>query len=251
MNHPKASSICLKDRVALVTGASRGIGAAVAKAYASAGAHVVLLARTTGGLEETDDAIRADGGQATLMPMDLLALDKIDMLGPSIAERFGKLDIFTSCAAMLGTLTPLGHADAKEWDRVMTVNLAANFRLIRTLDPLLRASDAGRALFVTSGAAHGIAYWGAYGVSKAGLEALARSYADETRKTNLRVNVIDPGVVRTKMRAQAFPGENPDDLPPPESVTDVFLELAAESCRRHGEIVSAQSHAFATRAAAR
>ncbi len=230
----------LDGRVALITGASRGIGAAVAKAYAKAGAHVVLTARNTKALEALDDEIRGSGGKATLIPLDLLDHDKIDTLGPALAQKFGRLDIFVGNAGMLGTLGPLGHAKANEWDRVIALNLTANFRLIRTLDPLLRASDAGRVILVTSGAAEGFrAYWGAYAVSKAGLEALARSYKAETDKTNIRVNLVDPGRIRTAMRAEAFPGEDPQTLQTPDEIVETFLELANPSCKRHGDRVQA------------
>ncbi len=231
----------LSGKTALITGASRGIGAAVAKAYAKAGAHVVLMARTVGGLEEVDDAIRAAGGTATLISQDLMELDKIDILGPALADRFGGLDIFVGNAGLLGPLTPLSHISAKEWDKVMTLNMTANFRLIRTLDPLLRASQAGRVIVVSTGA-HVIrgekAYWGAYAASKAGLEALARTYAAETQKTNMRVNIINPGAVRTAMRASAVPGEDSEQLPAPDDITGTFLELASESCQKHGETIS-------------
>lgn len=226
----------LSGRVALITGASRGIGAAVARAYATAGAHVVLVARTTKALEALDDEIRAMGGTATLIPLDLLDHAKIDTLGPALAEKFGRLDIFVGNAGMLGTLGPLGHAKANEWDRVINVNLTANFRLIRTLDPLLRVSDAGRVIFVTSGAAEGFrAYYGAYAVSKAGLECLARSYKAETEKTNIKVNIIDPGKIRTGLRVEAYPGEDPQSVPPPEVILPLFLELADPACAHNGE----------------
>lgn len=231
----------LVDRVALVTGASRGIGAAVAKAYARAGAHVVLVARNTRALEKIDDEIRGEGGKATLVPLDLLDHDKIDTLGPALAEKTGRLDIFVGNAGMLGTLGPLGHTKANDWDRVIALNLTANFRLLRTLDPLLRDSDAGRVVFVSSGAAEGYrAYWGAYAASKAGLESLARTYKAETDKTAIRVNIVDPGRVRTAMRAEAFPGENPETLAMPDYIANVFLELASPSCTRHGERIKAQ-----------
>ena len=235
------ASVDLTGRVALITGASRGIGASVARAYAKAGAHVVLLARTVGALEKLDDEIRGAGGQTTLMPADLRDLDALDNLGPLLLQKFGRLDIFVANAAMLGTLTPMPHTKAGDWNKVMDVNLNANFRLIRTLDPLLRASDAGRAIFVTSGAAAGIAYWSAYGVSKAALECMARTYAEETRLTKLRVNMIDPGTVRTAIRAEAFPGEDPASQPHPDSIVPLFLELAAPDCERHGEIIRAIS----------
>lgn len=231
----------LKDRVALVTGASRGIGAAIAKAYAVAGAHVVMTARNTKALEALDDEIRAMNGKATIVPLDLLDHDKIDALGPALAEKFKRLDIFVGNAGMLGTLGPVTHMNAKEWDRVIALNLTSNFRLIRTLDPLLRASDAGRVIFVTSGAAEGYrAYWGAYAASKAGLESLARTYKAETDKTHIHVNIVDPGRVRTTMRAEAFPGEDPKTLRTPEDIAGVFVDLASPENGRHGEKLKAQ-----------
>lgn len=227
----------LKGRIALVTGASRGIGRAVAEAYAKAGAHVVLTARTVGALEAVDDAIRAAGGAATIMPLDLRALDKIDALGPALAEKFGRLDIFVGNAGMLGTLTPLGHMSAKDWDNVMMVNVTANFRLIRTLDPLLRASDAGRVIITgTRMAEHAAAYWGAYCVSKAALDMLAKTYAAETAKTNMRVNIVDPGTVDTAMLKDAYPGGYQGKTVTAESLTGIYLALAAAECDSHGAV---------------
>jgi NAD(P)-dependent dehydrogenase (short-subunit alcohol dehydrogenase family) len=216
----------LSGRVALVTGASRGIGYAVASAIAAEGAHVVALARTVGGLEELDDAIRSAGGTATLVPADLRDHPALDRLGAALFERFGKLDIFIGNGGILGRLTPLAHVDPKLWDEVMAVNVTANWRLIRSLDLLLRQSDSGRALFVTSGIARRIsAYWGPYAVSKAALEALAKTYAAETATTNVRVNLVSPGPVRTRMRAEAMPGEDPETLTPPEAVAAALLPL--------------------------
>jgi NAD(P)-dependent dehydrogenase (short-subunit alcohol dehydrogenase family) len=230
----------LQGRIALVTGASRGIGAAVAKRYAAEGAHVVLAARTVGGLEETDDAIRAAGGTATLVPLDLAEGVKIDELGARLYERFGKLDVLVGNAGTIGVLTPLTHMDPPVWQSVIDVNLTANWRLLRSMDPLLRRSDAGRAIFVTSGAARGVfPFWGAYAVSKAALEMLVRTYAAEVAEFGVKANVVDPGVVRTTMRAQAFPGEDPMTLLPPEAITEIFLSLAEPSCRRNGQIVQA------------
>ena len=225
--------------MALITGASRGIGAAVARRLAAAGARTVLVARTVGGLEETDDAIREETGEgATLVPLDLRDGEAVDRLGPAILERFGRLDILVGNAAVLGVLSPLGHLDADVWDEVMAVNVTANWRLIRICDPLLRRSDAGRAIFTTSGAASSPqAYWGPYSASKAALEALARVYAGEVMKTPIRVNLLDPGVVRTAMRAAAYPGEDPGRHPPPEAVAPAFVELARPDCARHGEVV--------------
>lgn len=229
----------LSGKTALVTGASRGIGAAVAKAYAGAGAHVILLARTVGGLEAVDDAIRAEGGTATLMPCDLSKPEDMDMLGPTIAERFGGLDIFVGNAAMLGTLTPLAHSDAKEWDKVMAVNVTANYRMIRSLDPLLRASDAGRAIFTTSGLAHKpLAYWGAYCTSKAALSMMVQVYAEEVAMTKLKVNLVDPGIVDTAMLDKAFPGGYQGEKLKPEDVVGTFLSLALPSNEKNGEIIA-------------
>ncbi len=229
----------LSGRIALVTGASRGIGAAVAKGLAAAGAHVILVARTTGALEAVDDEIRAGGGTATLLPMDLLKLDEIDQIGPAIAERFGKLDIFVGNAGMLGLLTPLTHAKAKDWQMVMDLNVNANFRLIRILDPLLQQSDAGRALFVTSGMGNQVtkAYWGMYATSKAALTAMVKTYAAEVENTNVQVNLVRPGNVETAMLAKAYPGGCPGKTKKPEDVVPAFLELASPACTKNGALI--------------
>jgi len=231
----------LAGRIALVTGASRGIGAALARRFAAEGAHLVLIARTVGGLEEIDDEIRRAGGQgATLVPLDLREFDALDQLGASLYERFGHLDVLVGNAGVLGTLSPMGHISPQTWAEVLDVNLTANWRLIRSLDPLLRQSDAGRAIFVTSGAAaHPHAYWGAYAVTKAALEMLVKIYAAEITKTKVKANLIDPGAVRTAMRAEAYPGEDPMSLPGPEDITDVFVDLADPACERNGEVVRA------------
>ncbi len=230
----------LAGRIALVTGASRGIGAAVAKRFAAEGAHVILVARTVGGLEEVDDAIRAGGGSATLVPFDLTEGIKIDELGARLYQRFGKLDILVGNAGQLGILTPLSHLDPPVWDQVLAVNVTANWRLIRSMDPLLRRSDAGRAVFVTSGVARGVfPYWGPYAVSKAALETLVKTYAAEVAEFGVRANIVSPGIVRTGMRAQAMPGEDPMTLPPPEAITEVFVTLSEPACRQNGQIVSA------------
>jgi len=228
----------LEGKIALITGASRGIGAAVALRYAKEGAHVILVARTVGGLEELDDQIKAVGGQATLVPMDLLKADMIDALGGTIAQRFGRLDILVGNAGMLGNLGPVPHADPVVWDKTIALNLTANYRLIRSFDPLLRASKQGRAIFVTSGAAsNNTAYWGPYAASKAGLEALIKTYAAEVEKTPIRVNLVDPGMVGTKMLAEALPGRNMDAFPKPDSVTEVFLRLALPECTETGNVI--------------
>jgi NAD(P)-dependent dehydrogenase (short-subunit alcohol dehydrogenase family) len=231
----------LAGRLALVTGASRGLGAAIARRFAAEGAQLVLVARTVGGLEETDDAVRAAGGSATLVPLDLRDFDAIDRLGQSLYDRFGRLDILVGNAAHLGALSPVGHIGVRDWTEVVNLNLTANWRLIRSLDPLLRASEAGRAIFVTDAVGRRPqAYWGAYAASKAGLEALVRVYADETERTRVRVNLIDPGRLRTRLRARAFPGEKPESVPGPESATDAFVALAEAGCTRHGELIEVQ-----------
>ena len=227
-------------RIALVTGASRGIGRAAAIALAGAGHHVILSARTAGALEEVDDEIRNSGGSASILRLDLTHGGKIDALGPTLFERWQRLDVLVAAGGILGSLTPLTHLPDKDWDEVMNVNLSANWRLIRTLDPLLRRSAAGRAVFVTSRAAHKIrAYWGAYAVSKAGLEALVKTYAAEVASTALKVNLLDPGATRTKMRAQAYPGEDAATLKTPEVLVPFILELTGLACARSGEVVVA------------
>jgi len=230
----------LSGKIALVTGASRGIGAAVAEAYAREGAHLVLGARTVGGLEEVDDKVRAAGGTATLVPLDLRDFVKIDELAAAIYQRFQRLDILVGNAAEFGTFSPLGHIDPQLWNEIIDLNLTANWRLIRAMDPLLRAAEHGRAIFVTSGIARNPrAYWGPYAVSKAGLEVLVKTYAAESEKTDVRANLIGPGVVRTRLRARVFPGEDPMNLPPPETVTEAFVQLALDECQRNGEVVNA------------
>jgi NAD(P)-dependent dehydrogenase (short-subunit alcohol dehydrogenase family) len=234
-----ASGKRLSGRLALITGASRGIGAALARRFAAEGAQLILVARTVGGLEERDDEIRALGGQATLVPLDLRDFDKIDQLGAALYQRFGKLDILVGNAGILGSLSPMGHFAPKTWDDVIATNLTANWRLIRSLDPLLRQSEAGRALFTTCAAARdAVPYWGAYAASKAALETMVRIYAGEVVKTPIKVNLVDPGIVRTNLRAQGFPGEDRDALAAPEDVTDPFVMLASAECTRHGEVVT-------------
>ena len=231
----------LEGRIALVTGASRGIGRGAALALANAGAHVILAARTSGGLDETDDEIRAAGGTATLLKLDLRQLDKLDTLGPTIYQRWGKLDILVANAGVLGPLSPLDHVTSEAWNEVMETNVTANWRLIRTLDPLLKRSDGGRAIFVTSGAAEKCtAYWGPYSVSKAALEALIKTYAAEVATTPVRVNLVNPGPVRTQMRAKAFPGEKPETLATPAALGPLFVELAAPEQTANGQIFAFQ-----------
>jgi NAD(P)-dependent dehydrogenase (short-subunit alcohol dehydrogenase family) len=226
-----------EGQLALVTGASRGIGRAVAKALAGEGAHVIIAARRAGSLEDLDDEIRAGGGTATLVKLDLTDGDKVDALGPTIYERWGKLDVLIANAGMLGPITPLAHISNEAWDAALATNITANWRLIRTLDPLLRHAEGGRAVFVTSGAANAHhAYWGPYAVTKAALNALAKTYALEIANTTVRANLISPGPVRTEMRQQAFPGEDPMTLPTPEEVAPLFLDIASRECTENGRI---------------
>ncbi|KAA2215233.1 SDR family NAD(P)-dependent oxidoreductase [Pseudoroseomonas oryzae] len=230
----------LKGQVALVTGASRGIGAALAVALARRGAHCVLVARTHGGLEETDDAIRAAGGSATLLPFDLAGkeADKIDSFGPSLVERFGRLDILAHVAGALGSLTPIAHIQPRDWTQLVGVNMTATWRLIRTCDPPLRAAPAGRAVFVTTGRVQRPKpFWGPYGATKAGMEHMVKTWALEVENTPLRVNLFDPGVVATKMRAQAMPGEDPSTVTQPEEVAPALADLCMPAEARNGETV--------------
>ena len=222
------SDLPLKDHIALVTGASRGIGRAAAIALAQAGAHVVAVARTQGALEELDDEIRNLTGQsATLVPMDIAEGDGIDQLGLAIHQRFGRLDVLVHAAAMLGPMTPVFHVDPKQWDRTVAVNLTSSYRLIRSMEPLLRKSERPRAIFLTSGRAiRPKAFWGPYGATKAALESLVRTWADELEQTRIRAVLLDPSVMRTKMRAEAMPGEDPTELPDPSEIGPLVVELA-------------------------
>lgn len=225
-------------RTILVTGASRGIGYATAKQLAGSGAHVIAIARTQGGLEDLDDDIKAAGGQCTLVPMDLKDGDSIDRLGKALHERFGQLDGLLLNAGQLGDITPLPHIKPADWDSVMSVNLTANYRLIRALDPLLRASDAGRVVAVTSSVAQSHrAYWGAYAISKAGLEAMANIYAQETEITAVRVNIYDPGGTRTAMRAKAVPGEDASRLPDPSDHWENLSNLLSADFTNTGTLL--------------
>ena len=231
----------LNGRIALITGASRGIGRAVARAFAAEGTHLILVARTVGGLEEADDEVRKAGGSATLVPLDLKDFDALDRLGAQIHERWGKLDILVGNAGILGSLTPLTHIEPSEWTKLLDVNVTANWRLIRSLDPLLRASDAGRAIFVTSSLGRNPrAYWGGYATSKAALEMLVLTYAAECANSDVRVNLLNPGPTRTRMRAAAYPGEDPEQNPAPEHLAPLFVELASPACTRHGERLDAR-----------
>jgi NAD(P)-dependent dehydrogenase (short-subunit alcohol dehydrogenase family) len=227
----------LASRIALVTGASRGIGYATARALAKAGAHVIALARTQGGLEELDDEIRKDGGSATLVPLNLTDSDGITRLGAALHERHGKLDILVGNAGVAGPSSPLGHIEMKPWNEVMAINVSANFQLIRCMEPLLRKSDAGRAVFVTSAAAsQANAYLGPYAASKAALETLARAWAQETANTPLRVNLFNPGPTRTRIRAIVFPGEDPLTLETPDQVAELILPMCAPAWTETGKL---------------
>ena len=232
----------LENKIALVTGASRGIGRAAAIALGRAGAHVICVARTVGGLEDTDDAIVKAGGTATLVPLNLKDFAAIDRLGASIFERWGRLDAFLGNAGLLGALTPLAQLDPKLFTDLVEVNITANWRLIRSLDPLLRQSEAGRALFVTSGAAHKhTPYWGGYAMSKAALESLGLTYAAECEGTKVKVNLLNPGPIRTAMRAKAMPGEEPSALKRPEELAPLIVELLSPSNQKNGELVNFQT----------
>lgn len=240
----------LTGRIALVTGASRGIGYFIAKHMAAAGAHVIAVARTVGGLEELDDEIKAEyartgKGSATLVPLDLADMTGIDRLGGSINERWGKLDIMVANAGVLGTISPIGHVEAKTFDKVMNINVTSTWRLIRSLDPLLRVSDAGRAILLSSGAAHSArAFWAPYAASKAAVEALGRSWADETKNTPLRINMVDPSATRTAMRALAMPGEDPNSLPHPSEIAANILPLADPALTETGLIWRARDRVW-------
>jgi NAD(P)-dependent dehydrogenase (short-subunit alcohol dehydrogenase family) len=226
-------------RIALVTGASRGIGRAAALALARAGAHVVAVARTVGGLEDLDDDIRKEGGSATLVPLDLKDFAGIDRMGAALLERWGRLDALFGNAGILGPLTPLTHLQPKDWDEILAVNVTANWRLLRALDPLLRQSDAGRVLMASSGIARlNRPYWGGYAISKAALETLVFTYAAECNGTNVKANAFNPGKTRTRMRAEAMPGEDPQTLPAPEELTPLILELLSPQCVKNGELVN-------------
>jgi len=229
----------LAGRVTLVTGASRGIGYQACLALAKAGSHIIAVARTQGGLEDLDDAIKSAGGDCTLVPLDLKNNDAIDQLGAIINQRWGKLDGLLANAGVLGEITPAPHTVPKKWDEVMAVNLTANYRLIRSLDPLLRASDTGRAVFLTSGVARTHrAYWGAYAASKAGLEAFVSCYAKEAAVTKLKVNLLNPGAMRTAMRAKAMPGEDAKSLPNPADISPLIVEMLSPSYTENDSLVT-------------
>jgi NAD(P)-dependent dehydrogenase (short-subunit alcohol dehydrogenase family) len=227
----------LSGKIALVTGASRGIGYAAAFALARAGAHVVALARTVGGLEELDDAIREVSGTATLVPLDLKDHQGIARLGAALNERYQRLDVLVGNAGVLGPLSPLAHVEPKAWDEVIAVNVTANWNLIRCMDPLLQKSEAGRVVLISSGVGmNPRAYWGPYAVSKAALDALAYTYAAETVTTNIRVNLFNPGPTRTRMRAAALPGEDPTTLKTPDAVAEKIVELCLPTFQATGNI---------------
>ncbi|MGA8961076.1 MAG: SDR family NAD(P)-dependent oxidoreductase [Pseudolabrys sp.] len=235
----------LTDRIVLVTGASRGIGAALALELAQAGAHVVAVARTVGGLEELDDRIKAGGGSATLVPLDVKDSEGIARLALALNDRYQRLDVLVGNAGILGPLSPLAHVEPKDWDNLIAVNVTANWQFIRCMDTLLRRSQAGRAVFLTSGVAHlGRAYWGPYAASKAALEALVRTYAAECATTPMRVNMFGPGPTRTRMYASAFPGIDPLTLPTPEEVAKAILPLCLPECAETGKLYNFRERKF-------
>ncbi|MDF1776083.1 MAG: SDR family NAD(P)-dependent oxidoreductase [Rhizobiaceae bacterium] len=239
--------IDLNGRIALVTGASRGIGYFTALELAKAGAHVIAVARTVGGLEELDDEIKAVNGTATLVPQDLLDMKAIDKLGGAIHERWQKLDILVANAGILGPLSPVGHYEAKAFEKVMTMNVTSTWRIIRSVEPLLQKSDAGRAIILSSGAAHNCRpFWGAYSASKAAVEALARCWAAETENSPLRVNCVNPGGTRTAMRALAMPGEDPMTLPHPSTIAEKIIRLADPQLLETGKLYDVQEDTFKT-----
>jgi NAD(P)-dependent dehydrogenase (short-subunit alcohol dehydrogenase family) len=241
MNAPKP----LSDKIALVTGASRGIGAALALALAQAGAHVVAVARTAGGLEELDDKIKAAGGSATLVPVDMKDMDGIARLALALNERYQRLDVLIGNAGVLGPLSPLGHVEPKDWDSLFAVNVTANWQLVRTMDPLLRASPAGRAVFITSGLGwQARAYTGPYAMTKAALNTMVQIYAAETATTNVRVNAFNPGPTRTRMFTSGWPGVDPETLPTPEDVAQALIPLCLPSCEETGRVYNFPSKKF-------
>ena len=235
----------LSDRIALITGASRGIGAALALALAQAGAHVVTVARTVGGLEELDDKIKAAGGSATLVPLDMKDSDGIARLALALNKRYRRLDVLIGNAGILGPLSPLGHLEPKDWDNLIAVNVTANWQLIRCMDPLLRKATAGRALFLTSAVAYmGRAYWAAYAATKAALDALVRGYAAEIATTNVRANLFSPGPTRTRMYLSAFPGVDPETLPTPEEIAKAMVPLCLPTCTETGRLYDFRAGRF-------
>jgi NAD(P)-dependent dehydrogenase (short-subunit alcohol dehydrogenase family) len=235
----------LSDRIALVTGASRGIGAAIALELAQAGAHIVAVARTVGGLEELDDRIKAARGSATLVPLDVKDSDGIARLALALNERYQRLDVLIGNAGIVGPLSPLVHVEPKDWDNLIAVNITANWQLIRCMDALLQRSRAGRAVFLTSGVAHmGRAYWGPYAASKAALEVLVRTYAAECATASVRANLFGPGPTRTRMYASAFPGIDPMTLPTPEEVAKAILPLCLPECAETGKIYNFRERKF-------
>jgi NAD(P)-dependent dehydrogenase (short-subunit alcohol dehydrogenase family) len=235
----------LSDKIALVTGASRGIGAALALELAKTGAHVVAIARTTGGLEELDDKIKAEGGSATLVPLDLKDTDGIARLALALNERYQRLDVMVGNAGILGSLSPLAHVEPKLWNDIFAVNVTANWQLIRTMDPLLQRATDGRVVFVTSGLSWmAQAYTGAYGATKAALDAMARTYAAETASTNVRINLFSPGQTRTRMLASGWPGLDMDRVPAPEDVVKAIVPLCLPNCNETGRVYSYRDGKF-------
>lgn len=238
----------LKNKIALITGATQGLGAAIAKKFAQEGAHLILLGRTVEGLEAIDDEISVYGVKTTLVPVELKDLSKLEALGPSLIKQYPSIDIFVGNAATLGQLSPLTHLSPPVWQEVLTVNLTANFYLLRSLEPLLRKSSAPRVIFVSTGVARShLPYWGIYAISKAALESMALIYAAENKETSLKVNIVDPGVMRTRLFHQAMPGINLEDVPLPETVTDCFVYLASDECQETGQLVKGKEFQISRR----
>lgn len=235
----------LKGKIALVTGASKGIGYHLSLELAKRGAHVIAVARSVTGLEELDDAISTVAGSCTLVPLDLHDMAAIDRLGGEINERWGKLDILVANAGVLGVISPITHLEALTFDDVMTINVTSQWRVIRAVDPLLQKSSAGRAIVISSGVAHTArAFWGCYAASKAALEVLARCWAEETKQTPLRVNVVNPGATQTGMRSQAMPGEDPLTLPSAEDVARSIMHLTSDQLTETGQLYDVRKGRF-------
>ncbi|WP_375607713.1 MULTISPECIES: SDR family NAD(P)-dependent oxidoreductase [unclassified Bartonella] len=235
----------LHGRVALITGASRGIGYYLALELAARGAHIIALARTVSGLTELDNQIRKKGAHATLVPLDLHHMENIDALAISIAKRWKKLDIIVANAGILGTLSPIAHIENMVFEDVFQINLISQWRLMKAVEPLLRESDAGRAILLSSSVAHAARpFWGAYAASKAALEMIARCWAEELKQTPIKINCVNPGATRTAMRAEAMPGEDPQTLPTPQEVAKKIIHLLSPDLKETGKLFNVRKNRF-------